>query len=137
MTTNKLAIIGGSGLYDVEEFKDRELIDLKTPWGKPSDQILKTTYNGKEVCFLPRHGRGHFVSPTNINFRANIDVLKQLGVTDIVSVSADTETISVTPNCLSTSIFALKFIFVGETKCPLPCLGKKQTSLPLYVVFRI
>ena len=52
MTTNKLAIIGGSGLYDVEEFKDRELLDLKTPWGKPSDQILKTKYNGKEVYFL-------------------------------------------------------------------------------------
>ena len=84
MTTNKLAIIGGSGLYDVEEFKDRELLDLNTPWGKPSDQILKTKYNNKEVYFLPRHGRGHFISPSNINFRANIDALKQLGVTDIV-----------------------------------------------------
>ena len=88
MTTNKLAIIGGSGLYDVEEFKDRELLNLHTPWGKPSDQILKTNYNDKEVYFLPRHGRGHYVSPSNINFRANIDALKQLGVTDIVSVSA-------------------------------------------------
>ena len=88
MTTNKLAIIGGSGLYDVEEFKDRELIDLDTPWGKPSDQILKTNYNSKEVYFLPRHGKGHFISPSNINFRANIDALKQLGVTDIVSISA-------------------------------------------------
>ena len=88
MTRNKLAIIGGSGLYDVEEFTDRELIDLNTPWGKPSDQILKTIYNKKEVYFLPRHGRGHFISPSNINFRANIDALKQLGVTDIVSVSA-------------------------------------------------
>ena len=88
MTINKLAIIGGSGLYDVEEFKNRELLDLKTPWGKPSDQILKTNYNNKEVYFLPRHGRGHFISPSKINFRANIDALKQLGVTDIVSVSA-------------------------------------------------
>jgi len=88
MANNKLAIIGGSGLYDVEEFKDRELLDLNTPWGKPSDQILKTKYNGKEVYFLPRHGRGHFISPSKINFRANIDSLKQLGVTDIVSVSA-------------------------------------------------
>ena len=88
MANNKLAIIGGSGLYDVEEFKDRELLDINTPWGKPSDQILKTQYNGKEVYFLPRHGRGHFISPSNINFRANIDSLKQLGVTDIVSVSA-------------------------------------------------
>jgi 5'-methylthioadenosine phosphorylase len=88
MANNKLAIIGGSGLYDVEEFKDRELIDLNTPWGKPSDQILKTNYNSKEVYFLPRHGKGHFISPSNINFRANIDALKQLGVTDIVSISA-------------------------------------------------
>ena len=88
MTTNKLAIIGGSGLYDVEEFKERELIEINTPWGKPSDQILKTNYKNKEVYFLPRHGRGHFISPTNINFRANIDAMKQLGVTDIISVSA-------------------------------------------------
>ena len=83
MTNNKLAIIGGSGLYDVEEFKDRELIKLNTPWGKPSDGILKTKYNNKEVYFLPRHGRGHFIPPSKINFRANIDSLKQLGVTDL------------------------------------------------------
>ena len=88
MANDKLAIIGGSGLYDVEEFKDRELLDITTPWGSPSDQILKTKYNNKEVYFLPRHGRGHYISPSNINFRANIDALKQLGVTDIVSVSA-------------------------------------------------
>jgi 5'-methylthioadenosine phosphorylase len=88
MANNKLAIIGGSGLYDVEEFNDREFIKLETPWGKPSDDILKTRYNNKEVFFLPRHGRGHFISPSNINFRANIDAFKQLGVTDIVSVSA-------------------------------------------------
>ena len=52
MTINKLAIIGGSGLYDVEEFKNRELLDLKTPWGKPSDKILKTNYNDKEIYFF-------------------------------------------------------------------------------------
>ena len=88
MSKNKLAIIGGSGLYDVEEFKERELLEIKTPWGKPSDQILKTNYNDKEVYFLPRHGKGHFINPSNINFRANISALKQLGITDIVSVSA-------------------------------------------------
>jgi 5'-methylthioadenosine phosphorylase len=88
MTNNTLAIIGGSGLYDVEEFKERELIKLDTPWGEPSDLILKTNYNNKEIYFLPRHGRGHFISPSKINFRANIDALKQLGVTDIVSISA-------------------------------------------------
>jgi len=88
MANNKLAIIGGSGLYDVEEFKDREFLDINTPWGQPSDRILKTKFNKKDVIFLPRHGKGHFISPSKINFRANIDALKQLGVTDIVSVSA-------------------------------------------------
>ena len=88
MTKNKLAIIGGSGLYDVEDFKKREFLDLSTSWGNPSDKILKTIYSNKEVYFLPRHGKGHFISPSKINFRANIDALKQLGVTDIVSVSA-------------------------------------------------
>ena len=86
--TNKLGIIGGSGLYDIEEFKDKEILDLTTPWGKPSDNILKIKYNNKEVFFIPRHGRGHFISPSKINFRANIDALKQLGVTDLVSISA-------------------------------------------------
>ena len=88
MTNNKLAIIGGSGLYDVEDFKEREFLKIDTPWGQPSDDILKTKYNNKEIYFLPRHGRGHTISPTKINFRANIDALKQLGVTDIVSISA-------------------------------------------------
>ena len=88
MANNKLAIIGGSGLYDIEDFKDREFIKIDTPWGNPSDDILKTKYNNKEIYFLPRHGRGHSISPSKINFRANIDALKQLGVTDIISVSA-------------------------------------------------
>ena len=88
MANNKLAIIGGSGLYDVEKFQNREFIKIDTPWGKPSDDILKTSYNNKEIYFLPRHGKGHFISPSMINFRANIDALKQLGVSDIVSVSA-------------------------------------------------
>ena len=88
MANNKLAIIGGSGLYDIEDFKEREFLNINTPWGKPSDEILKTNFNGKDVYFLPRHGKGHFISPSKINFRSNIDALKQLGVTDIVSVSA-------------------------------------------------
>ena len=61
---------------------------VKTDWGKPSDEILTAKYNGEEICFLPRHGRGHKINPTNINFRANIDAMKQLHVTDIISVSA-------------------------------------------------
>ena len=96
MTINKLAIIGGSGLYDIEEFKDREFIDINTPWGKPSDQILKTKFKDKIVYFLPRHGKGHLISPSNINFRANIDALKQLGVTDI-AVSYTHLTLPTTP----------------------------------------
>ena len=60
MVNNKLAIIGGSGLYDVEEFKERELLDLNTPWGKPSDQILKTNYNNKEVFFFTATWKGTF-----------------------------------------------------------------------------
>ena len=88
MTKNKLAIIGGSGLYEIEGLEKPKWNKIKTLWGKPSDQILKTKFNKKEVFFLPRHGRGHFISPSKINFRANIDALKQLGVTDIVSISA-------------------------------------------------
>ena len=88
MTKNKLAIIGGSGLYEIESLEKLKWNKINTPWGKPSDQILSFKYKGKDVNFLPRHARGHKISPTNINFRANIDALKQLGVTDIVSVSA-------------------------------------------------
>ena len=88
MTKNKLAIIGGSGLYEIEGLEKPKWNKIKTLWGKPSDQILSFKYKGKDVNFLPRHARGHKISPTNINFRANIDALKQLGVTDIVSMSA-------------------------------------------------
>ena len=88
MTNPKLGIIGGSGLYEIEGLKNPKWKKINTPWGDPSDQILNFNYKNKEVCFLPRHGRGHKISPTNINFRANIDALKQLGVTDIISVSA-------------------------------------------------
>ena len=88
MTNPKLGIIGGSGLYEIEGLKDLKWKKVKTPWGDPSDKILNFKYNNKDVCFLPRHARGHKISPTNINFRANIDALKQSGVTDIISVSA-------------------------------------------------
>jgi len=88
MLKNKLAIIGGSGLYNIEGLSNVESLKMKTPWGDPSDELTKALFKSKEVVFLPRHGRGHFISPTKINFRANIDALKQLGVTDIVSISA-------------------------------------------------
>jgi len=85
---NKLGIIGGSGLYSIESLEDSQWIKVDTPWGSPSDEILQAKLNGKEVFFLPRHARGHKINPSNINFRANIDALKQLGVTDILSMSA-------------------------------------------------
>ena len=85
---NKLAIIGGSGLYNIDGIKDEKWITVKTPWGEPSDRILEAKIDNKKIYFLPRHSRGHKINPSNINFRANIDALKQLGVTDILSVSA-------------------------------------------------
>ena len=88
MSKNKLAIIGGSGLYDIEGLSKTDSLKIQTPWGDPSDEIVKATFESKEVLFLPRHGKGHFISPSKINFRANIDALKQLGATDIVSISA-------------------------------------------------
>ena len=85
---SKLGIIGGSGLYNIEGLSNEKWIKVKTPWGEPSDQILEAKSAKQSFCFIPRHGRGHLISPSNINFRANIDALKQRGVTDIISVSA-------------------------------------------------
>ncbi len=88
MKKRKLGIIGGSGLYKMEGFKKAKWSNISTPWGKPSDEILLASLEKEEICFLPRHGRGHKINPSNINYRANIDAMKQLGVTDIISVSA-------------------------------------------------
>ena len=88
MKNRKLGIIGGSGLYKMEGFKKTKWKRISTPWGKPSDEILIAKLGKEEIYFIPRHSRGHKISPTNINFRANIDAMKQLGVTDIISVSA-------------------------------------------------
>ncbi len=88
MKKRKLGIIGGSGLYKMEGFKKAKWSKISTPWGKPSDEILLASLEKEEICFLPRHGRGHKINPSNINYRANIDAMKQLGVTDIISVSA-------------------------------------------------
>jgi len=88
MKKRKLGIIGGSGLYKMEGFEKTTWKKIKTPWGPPSDEILSAKIGAEEICFIPRHARGHKINPSNINFRANIDAFKQLGVTDIVSVSA-------------------------------------------------
>ena len=88
MKKRKLGIIGGSGLYKMDGFDKTKWKKIKTAWGQPSDEILLANYSGEEICFIPRHARGHKINPTKINFRANIDAMKQLGVTDIISVSA-------------------------------------------------
>tara|TARA_B110000971_G_scaffold173369_1_gene178344 strand:- start:330 stop:1208 length:879 start_codon:yes stop_codon:yes gene_type:complete len=88
MKKRKLGIIGGSGLYKMEGFEETKWKKIKTSWGSPSDEILTAKLGKEEICFMPRHARGHKINPSNINFRANIDAMKQLGVTDIISVSA-------------------------------------------------
>ena len=88
MKKRKLGIIGGSGLYKMEGFEKTKWKKIKTAWGSPSDEILVANIRNEEICFIPRHARGHKINPSNINFRANIDALKQLGITDIISVSA-------------------------------------------------
>ena len=88
MKKRKLGIIGGSGLYKIEGFEKTKWKKMNTPWGKPSDEILIAKFENEEICFIPRHSRGHKINPSNINFRANIDAMKQLGITDIISVSA-------------------------------------------------
>ena len=88
MKKRKLGIIGGSGLYKMDGFEKTKWKKIKTAWGNPSDEILIAKLEKEEICFIPRHARGHKINPSNINFRANIDAMKQMGVTDIVSVSA-------------------------------------------------
>ena len=88
MKKRKLGIIGGSGLYKMEGFEKTKWKKVNTAWGKPSDEVLMAKLGKEEICFIPRHARGHKINPSNINFRANIDAMKQMGVTDIISVSA-------------------------------------------------
>ena len=88
MAETVLGVIGGSGVYDIDGLADAQWTDVATPWGDPSDAFLIGTLDGQKIVFLPRHGRGHVVSPTGLAARANIDAMKRLGVTDIVSVGA-------------------------------------------------
>jgi len=86
--TAKIAIIGGSGVYDATMLNNVSEIEMDTPFGKPSDKITIGDFNGVGVAFLPRHGKGHVHSPTNLNYRANIYALKQIGVEYIIAASA-------------------------------------------------
>jgi 5'-methylthioadenosine phosphorylase len=88
MTKAVLGIIGGSGIYDLPGLEDLREQRVTTPWGEPSDVLRRGRVGATEVVFLPRHGRGHRLSPSDINYRANIDALKRCGVTDLVSFSA-------------------------------------------------
>ncbi len=88
MTNTVLGIIGGSGVYDIPGLENPRWESVKTPWGEPSDALLFGRFKGVDLVFLPRHGRGHVQSPGSINYRANIDALKRVGVTDVISVSA-------------------------------------------------
>ncbi len=87
-TPVKLAVIGGSGLYSLDELREVREIKVRTPFGDPSDAIVVGVLEGTRVAFLPRHGRGHRINPSEVNHRANIYALKQLGVEQIISVSA-------------------------------------------------
>ena len=83
-----LGIIGGSGVYDIDGLVNKRWVAVSSPFGAPSDELLYGELNGQQLIFLPRHGRGHKIPPSEINFRANIDALKRAGVTDVISVSA-------------------------------------------------
>lgn len=90
MTDNKriLGIIGGSGVYQMDAVEGAARVEIDTPWGAPSDALVKGRMNGVELVFLARHGPGHRLAPGDINYRANIDAMKRAGVTDIISISA-------------------------------------------------
>lgn len=83
-----LGIIGGSGLYDIDGLINKKWVKVNSIFGEPSDEILFAELDGLEIRFLPRHGRGHLLTPSNINYKANIEALKQIGVTEIISISA-------------------------------------------------
>jgi 5'-methylthioadenosine phosphorylase len=88
MTEAEIGVIGGSGLYEMDGLTDIKGVKLETPFGEPSDEIVLGTLGGRRLAFLPRHGRGHRILPSEINFRANIYAMKKLGVSRIISVSA-------------------------------------------------
>jgi len=88
MTEKTLGIIGGSGLYDLPGLENRETVAVDTPFGKPSDELVTGTLHGVRMAFLPRHGRGHRLAPSELPFRANIHAMKQLGMGSVVGISA-------------------------------------------------
>mgnify|MGYP002845922814 FL=1 len=88
MNDTMIGVIGGSGVYEIDGLENAQWREVSSAFGTPSDAILTGTLGGVEMAFLPRHGRGHVLSPSSVPYRANIDALKRLGVTDVISVSA-------------------------------------------------
>ena len=114
MTKAVLGIIGGSGLYDLPGLESRRSEKVETPWGVPSDDLLFGQLGDLEMVFLPRHGSGHSIPPSEINYRANIAALKMAGVTDLVSVSA----CGSFRKALSPGTFVLVDQFIDRTSGP-------------------
>jgi len=110
-TDNCLGFIGGSGLYNLDFLKNVKYHKINSSFGKPSDQIIEGEIAGNKIFFLPRHGKGHKLSPSSINYRANIDCLKQCGVTDIISLSA----VGSLNETLSPGTFVLVDQFIDRT----------------------
>lgn len=109
----KVGIIGGSGLYDIEGIKNLKEVKVKTPFGSPSDSFMTGKLEGVDVVFLPRHGRGHRISPSEINYRANIFAMKKLGVAAILSVSA----CGSLKEELKPLDFVIPYQFIDRTNC--------------------
>jgi len=110
---NFLGFIGGSGLYDLDFLENRKFLEIKSPWGNPSDKIIEGSINNNKIYFLSRHGEGHKLSPSAINYQANIDCLKQCGVTDIISLSA----VGSLKKSLSPGTFVIVDQFIDRTIC--------------------
>ena len=111
MNDQVLGFIGGSGLYEIDFVDNNKLLDIKSPWGNPSDKIIEGTINENKIYFLSRHGLGHKLSPSAINYQANIDCLKQCGVTDIISLSA----VGSLKESLNPGIFVIVDQFIDRT----------------------
>ena len=108
---NRLGFIGGSGLYDLKFLDNIKFHELSSSFGNPSDSIIEGSIDGNNIFFLPRHGKGHKLSPSSINYRANIDCLKQCGVTDLISLSA----VGSLKDDLSPGTFVLVDQFIDRT----------------------
>ena len=107
-----IGIIGGSGLYSLDALEEAQWIAVDTPWGRPSDELLVGRIHGVKFVFLPRHGRGHRIPPSDLNYRANIDALKRAGCTDLLAISA----VGSLNEAMAPGMFAVADQFVDRTQ---------------------